>query len=191
MVAKSCEFVYTWWCSVDSYICLWMSGKTHHMQGDCVAPLFLTVSKSSWMHVHLDENSIIFCLFTLRRSRTETASSHVAWLQSVHASMCPCVTERGMSAALLVRNVETTWSIFIVVTHSSAPSCAIFLLLTLIHSRREDWLTAVWVQRDIVFITMVFCACQWSVSHWLRANTQLSITSLNFCLSRHRAYVWL
>lgn len=41
-----------------------------------------------------------------------------AWLQSVQASMCPCVTEWGMSAALLVRNVETTWNIFIVVTHS-------------------------------------------------------------------------
>lgn len=32
-----------------------------------------------------------------------------AWFQNLCASMCPCVTERSMSAASLIINMEATW----------------------------------------------------------------------------------
>lgn len=81
----------------------WMIRKTQVKGGGmfvlflCV---FLDVSMNSilssdaaegWLHVYLYKNSIIFCLFSLRRSRTETASSHgcsASEFVCQHVSLC-------------------------------------------------------------------------------------------------------
>lgn len=150
------------------------------------------VSKSSvgqgWLHVYLDKNAVIFCLFTLRRSRTETASSHGCLASEFvcqHVSPCDRVKHVCSRAWYICGN--NLGNIFLVVNCISTRShvccfCLFFTLLictlSLIHRRRVDWLTAVWVQRDTVFISLAFRVCLWSVSCWLRVNMQHLITSL-------------
>lgn len=90
--------------------------------------------------------------------------------------------------ACLVINVKATWECLPLVwtmwSHVSFFPPFILWTLSLIHSRGADWLSAVWVQRGTVFISLAFC-CLWSVSCWLRVNTQHLITSPGFCLKGH------
>ena len=112
-----------------------------------------------------------------------------AWLQNVCASMRPWVTEWSMSAAALVINVGATWEYFpravwaLYLFFSLAP---LMCTLSLIHSGRADWLSAVRVQTDTVFISLAFRVRLWSVSCWLRVNMQHLITSLGFWLKGHK-----
>lgn len=122
-----------------------------------------------------------------------------ARLQNLCASMCPCVTEWSTSAAALVINEETTWE-YLPSWWTASPHevvCGFFTplicTLSLIHSRRADWLSAARVQRDTVFISLAFRVRLWSVSCWLRVNMQHLITSLGFCLRGHKGpmYHWV
>lgn len=108
-----------------------------------------------------------------------------AWLQKLCASMCPSVTAWSTTACLPCYKCEGNLGM-----SSSClnyvKSCEFFppfilWTLSLIHSRGADWLSAVWVQRGTVFISLAFC-CLWSVSCWLRVNMQHLITSPGFCL---------
>lgn len=103
----------------------------------------------------------------------------------------PCVPVWQREARLLaclVINVKATWECLPLVwtmwSHVSFFPPFILWTLSLIHSRGADWLSAVWVQRGTVFISLAFC-CLWSVSCWLRVNTQHLITSPGFCLKGH------
>lgn len=181
----------------------WMSGKAQLREDVCVALVVLdvslnsvlcsdTVSESSvsegWLHVYLNnKNGIIFCLYTLRRSRTETASSHGCLASEfVCQRVSPCDRVKHVCSLACYKygnNLEISSSWWAVALHGVV---CYFLPLTLIHSRGADWLSAAWVQRDVVFISLDFRVRLWSLSCWLRVNMQHLITSLGFCLKGHK-----
>lgn len=143
--------------------------------------------RQAWLHVYLNKNSIMFCLFTLWRSRTETASSNGCLASDFvfqHVSLCDSAKHVCSHACYKRRNnlAASPCGELHLYTKSSVFFTLLLCTLSLIHSGGADWLSAVWVQRDTVFISLAVRVRLWSVSCCLRVDVQHLITSLGICL---------